>query len=268
MTQQAIQKFKTAKGARRQAIDYLEDRWTAKTRLSDRGFSTSGLRTIVGVTKYGGGTAIDMEPVPRVRPAHEHMVPAKIFGGGRRGSPRGGSVKALETLGRPHSGGLGPGRLNILIDTRDRGIFWFEPAKASPARPDVGVPERDAPIYEAADSLKRAAIKSDPDPALVGQTASLLYRAAHAAADRRPRHAAIALAAWDAIQCTDAPFATEGRRRALWEANRLLLSQFISTAEEVKLLDRMDAAGLERVPPFEDTLVGAIFDEVDGDSVR
>jgi hypothetical protein len=268
MTQQAIQKFKTAKGAGRQAAGYFDDRWTAKTRPSYHGFSTSGLRTIVGITKYGGGTAIDMEPVPRARLAHEHMVPTKMFGGGRLGSPRGASVKALETLGRPHPGGLGPGRLQILLDTGDRGTFSFEPAKAPPTRPDIGVPERDAPIYEAADSLKRAAIKSEPDPALVGQTASLLYRAAHAAADRRPRHAAIALAVWDAIQCTDAPFATEGRRRALWEANRLLLSQFISTADEVKLLDRMDAAGLERVPPFEDTLVGAIFDEVDGDSLR
>jgi hypothetical protein len=138
----------------------------------------------------------------------------------------------------------------------------------STKRPEVvPLPARDAILYEAAESLRRTSL-GKPDGAAVGYTASLLYRTAQREAELRPRHAAIALAAWDAIECTEQPFETQGRRQVFFDAARLLLSQFIATDDEMRLLDQMDAVGLERVPPFEDTFAGAMFDELHGDTLR
>jgi hypothetical protein len=106
------------------------------------------------------------------------------------------------------------------------------------------------------------------DLEMIGRAAGSLRRTAHLEVDRRPRHAAVALAAWDAIECTATPFASLVQRRVFWEASQLLLKQLISTKEEMSLLDMMDAAGLERVPPFEDTFAGRIFAELNDENVR
>jgi hypothetical protein len=141
-----------------------------------------------------------------------------------------------------------------------------ESAPSSPRRMTIG-PEQDAILFEAAESLRGAALR-EPDAALIGHAASLLHRAAQREADRRPRHAAIALAAWDAIECTEQPFITQGRRQVFFDVARTLLAQFISTDDEIDLLDRMDAVGLERIPPFEETFAGSVFERNDGDALR
>jgi hypothetical protein len=130
---------------------------------------------------------------------------------------------------------------------------------ASRAQRVVTVP--DAALYEAAEALRRAAL--EPDLVSTGRATAALHRAAHETAERRPRHAAVALAAWDALTCTGDPFGSSDRREVLWSTSQVLLSRFISTETEMELLDRMDRAGLERIPPFEETLVGKFLQEQD-----
>lgn len=117
-----------------------------------------------------------------------------------------------------------------------------------------------ATIYEAAVALRDAALTATSAPQ--GRAATLLRRAAEVEADRRPRHAAVALAGWDALVCNAEPFATDAKRSALWRLAQLLLQQFISTDEEMALLDELDSAGLERVPPFEETVLGDLFGDL------
>jgi hypothetical protein len=142
-------------------------------------------------------------------------------------------------------------------------VLWVDLAALSSGRPIV----RDGARFEAAEALKQAALNPD-DFEAIGRAAGLLRRTAHVEADLLPRHAAVALSAWDAIECTNKPFGSDARRQVFWEASQLLLKQLISTKDEMSLLDRMDAAGLERVPPFEDTLAGRVFAELNGEDVR
>jgi hypothetical protein len=125
------------------------------------------------------------------------------------------------------------------------------------------VDRRDLAMFEAAEALRRTALS--PAPSAVGHVSTLLHRAIQDEAERRPRHAAVALAVWDCLACTVDPFGTSMRRRVLWDAALALRSQFISTATEMNLLDRMTDAGLERVPPFEDSPLSQVFDEWRGD---
>lgn len=168
--------------------------------------------------------------------------------------PRGGSMSRIgmttlaEIAGRAGSmRALGHGRRKTSpVADFDVAVALSSPLTLRPGPAGI--------LYEAADLLRRAALA--PDAASVGQAAALLYRAAQNEADRRPRHAAVALAAWDALLCTETPLGTIERRGAFFEVAKSLLAQFISTEDEMALLDRFDNAGLERVPPFEDTLVG------------
>lgn len=131
-------------------------------------------------------------------------------------------------------------------------------------RPEA--PQRDTVIYAAADALRAASLA--PAPGSAGRAASLLHRAAHDEVDRRPRHAAIALAAWEALTCTPDPLGAQARRRVLWEMSRMLLSKYVSTDSEMEVLDRIDAVGLERIPPFEQGLVGRVFDAANAEPLR
>lgn len=262
MTDQAIRTFKSAKNAGRHT-KRSEGRW-GTTRPYGQSAADARRVPIPAMRKYGGFAHGLYAQAPRS--AHNdsrrggRMQPSSALSGGV--AAVGGAVDSLWE--RRSYAGTGS-RIMMLLANPPFGPAVAKTAALSSPR-DVSVPERDAPLYEAAESLRQAAVT--PKPAAVGRTASLLYRAAHAEADRRPRHAAIALAAWDAIQCTSEPFGTQDRRMVLWEANRLLMSQFISTKDETKLLDRMGAVGLERVPPFEDTLVGAVFEQLHDDSLR
>lgn len=136
----------------------------------------------------------------------------------------------------------------------------------SMVRDVIRQPRREPSLYAAAEALGAAAL--EPAPGVVGHAAALLHRAAHEMEERQPRHAAVALAGWEALTCTAGPLATKARRETLWRLSQLLLSQYISTEAEMTLLDRMDAVGLERTPPFEDTLAGSVFGEGDADPVR
>ncbi len=279
MTDQAIRTFKSARSAGRHT-KRSEGRWSA-TRLYGHGVLRPRRVPIPAMRKYGGGSAESLYLDAPARSARERSPGARgllargeslhggrvqpsadFFGGG--GAV--GWLNAADSLsGRLRTYAGTGGQMMMLLSNQPFGAAVAKTSALS-SPPNVSVSERDAPLYEAAESLRQAAVS--PKTAVVGRTASLLYRAAHAEADRRPRHAAIALAAWDAIQCTDEPFGTQGRRMVLWEANRLLMSQFISTEDEMKLLDRMDAVDLDRVPPFEDTVVGAVFEQLHGDSLR
>jgi hypothetical protein len=105
--------------------------------------------------------------------------------------------------------------------------------------------------------VKKAAL--EPDSGAMGQAASLLRRAAKDTVDVQPRHAAVALAGWDALTCTTDPLGTADRRRVFLALSQALLSQFISTEQEMEILDQMDDAGLDRVPPFENTAVADLI---------
>ena len=118
-------------------------------------------------------------------------------------------------------------------------------------------------LYQAADALREASLSPQPGDAV--HLASLLKRAVAEQADVRPRHAAVALALADALLCTTTPFGNRERRKVLWDGVRLISDTFISTADEMKLLQRMGAAGLERVPPFEDSAVFDLYSRVSGD---
>lgn len=193
------------------------------------------------------------------------------FSRGLKSGPAGTSLRiptGLRSIG-PVAGGAAAwpsAQGNSSLVDRARSALVATGAQAEPAKPPMGAPRRDASLYEAAESLRQATIA--PESAAIGWAASMLQRAAHAEADRRPRHAAVALSTWDAIQCTDRPFGSQARRKVLWDASRLLLSPFISTDDEMALLDRMDDADLERVPPFEDTYAGHVLEDLRGDSVR
>jgi hypothetical protein len=144
--------------------------------------------------------------------------------------------------------------------------FFLLTNQVQQAFADKRAAQPDALLYSATEALRRASI----EPSLDGtaHAASLLQRAAEDTADRRPRHAAVALSVWDALTCTSDPFGTLARRRVLWEAAQMLLSQIISTESEMQLLDRMDEVGLERVPPFEDTVIGALVEPLIDEPLR
>jgi hypothetical protein len=109
---------------------------------------------------------------------------------------------------------------------------------------------RDALLYRAADALRASSLS--PASVESGRAAALLLTAVHDIAERRPRHAAVALAAWDCLTCNANPLASKAARMVLWEASRVLISQFISTDDEMRLLDAMQTAGLSRVPVFDE----------------
>lgn len=111
-------------------------------------------------------------------------------------------------------------------------------------------------LYKAAEALRMAALA--PDPVSGARAAALLRRASKTVARSRPRHAAVALATWDALSNTKDPFGTTGRRKVLLSIAQDLLSQFVSVEREMEILDAMDDAGLERFPPFEGTVAGAL----------
>lgn len=136
------------------------------------------------------------------------------------------------------------------------------------ARPSSGAETKakTSALSLATQTLLRAALRNDET--LLAPAATQLHRAAQAEADRRPRHAAVALAGWDALTCTAEPLGTPQRRRALWALAQALLGQIITTEQEMALLDQLDATGLDRVPPFEDSLVSELFRAAGADTLR
>ncbi|MGH2943567.1 MAG: hypothetical protein ACRDLN_12425, partial [Solirubrobacteraceae bacterium] len=121
--------------------------------------------------------------------------------------------------------------------------------------------------FEATQALRRAALNPE-SPGAIDRAVAALRRTAHLEVDSRPRHAAVALSACDAIECTEDPFASDERREVFWEASRLLLKQLITTDQEMSLLDMMEAAGLERVPPFERSFAGQRLAQLSAEDVR
>lgn len=117
-------------------------------------------------------------------------------------------------------------------------------------------PGRIVALYKAAEALRTAALA--PDPVGNARAAALLRRASREVSQSRPRHAAVALAAWDALTSTKDPFGTLDRRKVLLSIAQDLLSQFVSVERETEILNEMDDVGLERFPAFESTVVSAL----------
>jgi hypothetical protein len=117
-------------------------------------------------------------------------------------------------------------------------------------------------LFEAAAALQSAALAPQADS--WGQVTDLLRRAIGPLSEQRPRHAAVAVSVWDALMYTPSPFSTSEQRSALFTAALLLTSPFISTEQEMHLLDVLDDAGFERVPPFELTTVGRLVNDERG----
>ncbi len=222
------------------------DKFVAVEKRFGRGYA--GNELLVG---YGGVGAMSGSPALsafvgarglklRARSAYE---PSLTTEAPRRGS---GWADRVE---------LSPGALRIGLPpelTTNRPLIIATPAFPS----EIGQTAASS-IYEVAEKLRVLAF--EPTPSRISDTCVALRRTVREESLRRPRHASVALALVDALRCTPRPLETSRQRRVLWEASGLLTEQVISTDNEMRLLDRLDESGFERVPPFEETLVGDFF---------
>lgn len=136
------------------------------------------------------------------------------------------------------------------------------PQEPSPA----SQPIRGMAVWRAAEELRQLAL--DPETGTPVKVAEDLRAAANENAEAWPRHAALALAARDALVCSSKPLDSNSRRKVFFEVALALGSRFVGTDTEMKLLNSMAEAGLERTPPFDDSIVFQLMEERSGDEVR
>lgn len=132
-------------------------------------------------------------------------------------------------------------------------------AKTAPRR-------RGAGMWRVAEQLRMLALEPVNDEPV--HLADELRRAANTYSTALPRHAALALAAHDALICSPRPLETDERRGTLFNVALALASRFVSTEQEMELLAAMTAAGLDRTPPFEQSIVFRMLEGRDDDKVR
>jgi hypothetical protein len=223
-----------------------------KIRTRGRDQSVNKFGDLSSSGAFGGAGVVSRFGVGKATPGK-----TELYGGGLRtfGKLRESAVKAHPvsvTLFGSHEGSRNQAGLDITT---------FDPVVAREALPDdsaftpanrAGTATSRA-LYAASEALIQATLQ--PDDQNIGRAASLLHRAVHEEAERRPRHAALALAVWDALTCTDGALSSGARRKVLWECGRRLLTQHIPLSTEMGLLRQMETAGLQRVPPFEETVV-------------
>lgn len=127
-----------------------------------------------------------------------------------------------------------------------------EPAK----RPSTqGVPRRraateSAVVADAVQAVKSVAIDGDPRAAL--EASAHLRQLVRRDRDKRPRHAAIALAAADVLAMQPSGSIDVQQREALLRLAVLLLEPFVSASDEASVLRSLSRAKLDRYAPLDE----------------